>query len=67
LFDEFKLNGVNHVTKENCSVLMYYLEFACPPKVKAIKLFLSAGNDIKLSTLDGNRGNNVIHNLARNP
>jgi len=43
---------------------MYYLEFACPPKVEAIKLFLSAGNDIKLSTSDGN---NAIHYLARNP
>jgi len=53
LFDDFKQNGVNHVTEENCNALMIYLEFACPPKVEAINLLLSAGNECKLDLKGG--------------
>jgi len=40
LFNDFIKNGVNYVTEENCSALMYYLESACPPKVESDKFTL---------------------------
>jgi len=65
LFDEFKENGVNHLTKENCNALMLYLEFACPPKVEVIHLLLSVGNEMDCFESFGE--NYAIHHLAMNP